>query len=110
MKRTRNRIISVFITMVIILSVIPITDTFAEVYNGIAGEKITWSFNTETEVLEINGIGNMPSWDDSYSIPWFSFHSYIKTVVIQDGITSIGKMAFPSCTNLTSITMPIHTP
>ena len=38
--------------------------------------------------------------------PWDSQRDKIKTVVIKDGVTSIGKYAFFWCSGLTSITIP----
>ena len=38
--------------------------------------------------------------------PWDSQRNKIKTVVIKDGVTSIGKYAFFWCSGLTSITIP----
>ena len=38
--------------------------------------------------------------------PWYNDRDKIKTVVIEDGVTSIGNDAFYECTNLTSITIP----
>ena len=39
------------------------------------------------------------------SVPWYSYRSYVKTVTIEDGVTSIGKCAFDDCTRLTSVTI-----
>ena len=36
----------------------------------------------------------------------YNFKSYLKTVIIPDGVTSIGLGAFKDCTKLTSITIP----
>ena len=63
--------------------------------------------------LVISGSGNMKNWDDSntpdhkatYS-PWKSYKSKIDTVLILDGVTSIGSEAFEDCTSLTSVTIP----
>ena len=38
--------------------------------------------------------------------PWDSQRDKIKTVVIKDGVTSIGKYAFYLCSGLTSVTIP----
>ena len=76
---------------------------------GANGDNVTWEFDTESGVLTISGQGDMQ--DYHYEIffnpaPWYSYCKNILTVVIQDGITSIGEKAFDHCTKLTSITMP----
>ncbi len=38
--------------------------------------------------------------------PWSSQKAKIKKIVIEDGVTGIGKYAFSGCSNLTSITIP----
>ena len=46
----------------------------------------------------------MPDYD--YEAPWYNDRDKIKTVVIKDGVTSIGKWAFLECSGLTSVTIP----
>lgn len=79
-----------------------ITISCAEIVSGTCGENLTW--NLTDGILTINGTGPM---DDYYftSTPWYSNRSDIETVIINDGITSIGNWAFYSCT-MTSITIP----
>ncbi len=73
---------------------------------GIYSKDLTWTLDTETGVLEITGKGQMAYWPWGYGQPWESYRSDIKTIVIGDGVTSIGLYAFNNCTNLTNITMP----
>ena len=42
----------------------------------------------------------------SSTAPWYSSRSSIKTVIIEDGVTSIGNYAFYECSGLTAITIP----
>lgn len=58
-------------------------------------------------VLTISGTGRMADYrePDSHA-PWSEQREQIKTVVISQGVTSIGALAFLGCTNLTEITIP----
>ena len=60
----------------------------------------------ENGLLEITGSGKM-SWSYSYnSSPWYAYRDSITSIMIGDGVTSIGYYAFFECTGLTSITIP----
>jgi len=58
--------------------------------------------------LTISGTGSMRDYVNYnyFEYPWDSQKTNIKTLVIQDGVTSIGSCAFHGCKNLTSITIP----
>ncbi len=75
-------------------------------YSGTCGDNLTWSLDTVTGVLTISGTGAMTDYSYSSSVPWYSYRSYVKSVVIENGVTSIGGYAFNSCDSLTSITIP----
>ena len=77
---------------------------------------ISWS--VKDGVLTITGTGDMPNYtsgtnyleEGGYefytSAPWFkSYSKKIQSVIIKEGVTSIGKNAFRYCT-VTSITIP----
>ncbi len=71
----------------------------AEIYSGSCGDNVTYTFNTETGTLTISGAGEM------HSTPWYSYRDSIKSVKIEDSITTIGNWAFSGCTSLTSVTI-----
>ena len=77
----------------------------SEVYSGSCGDNASYTLDTETGILSITGTGAMKDYIFE-SVPWFAQRSYIKTVGIADGITSIGYAAFQSCSSLTSIEIP----
>ena len=70
---------------------------------------VTWKL--EDGVLTISGTGKMDDYDyednpDIRYAPWYDDRETIKSVIIEDGVTSIGNYAFYFCRNLTSITIP----
>ena len=74
--------------------------------NGKCGTNVYYSYNSTTTTLSIFGTGAMADYT-SRNIPWDdSYRTEITTVVIGDGVTSIGSMAFNGCTGLTSIEIP----
>ena len=59
---------------------------------------LTWNISGNT--LTISGNGAMPNYTGT-SAPWYSYS--FNTVIIDNGVTSIGQQAFYYCTQLTSI-------
>lgn len=71
---------------------------------GAEGNNLTWAFNTETGELVISGTGDMENYSSLYPlIPWHSYDKSIKTVTIENGVTSIGDGAFSFHSNLTKV-------
>lgn len=66
---------------------------------GQCGDNAYWEFNETTGELVISGEGAM--WDDIY----FS-DGNIKSVTIENGITSIGRMSFSHCDKLSDVSLP----
>ncbi len=73
---------------------------------GTCGENLTWVLNYG--VLTIIGTGDMANYSDTgdNTAPWTEYREDITTVVIEDGVTSIGDWAFNECSGLTSVTIP----
>ncbi len=69
---------------------------------GAQGDNLTWELSCDS-VLTISGTGAMT--DYSSSAPWYSSRSSITSVIISDGVTSIGDYAFRYCSSLTSVTI-----
>ena len=84
--------------------------TADEVASGTCGDSITWILDADG-VLTLLGSGAMNDYPRntyyypaSATSPWAGYRSYIKKVVINDGITYIGQDVFYSCNELRSIT------
>ena len=68
------------------------------------GNNLTWTLSNGT--LTISGTGAMKNYYGYSRSPWYDYRSSIKSVIINDGVISIGNEAFDECTSLTSITIP----
>ncbi len=72
---------------------------------GNCGSEAVWRIENDG-TLTISGTGKMKNYYSYSGLPWYSKSNAIKTVVIEDGITNIGRCAFGGCSNLTSVTIP----
>jgi hypothetical protein len=78
--------------------------------NGKCGDNVRWVLTGESSnyTLTISGTGAMKDYGAPDDLPWKDYRSSITSVVIEDGVTSIGDYAFEGCNNanLTSVTIP----
>ena len=65
-----------------------------------------YAFDEATGTLHITGSGDMSDYSYSNNAPWYAERGSITKVVIEDGITAIGKYTFCSCSNLTEVSIP----
>lgn len=67
------------------------------------GKNLMYTYDSGTRTLTISGNGDMYDYS-SVSAPWKGFS--IETLIIEEGVTSIGNKAFYKCDTLYSITLP----
>lgn len=78
----------------------------AEVISGSCGENLTYTLDTETGVLKIEGDGDMEDYKYPKESPWANYVGNIAKVELSGSMTSIGYAAFNACSLLSSITIP----
>ena len=101
----KNQICLLFVAFLLLKG----TCMYAEVYNGVCGENVTWMLDSETKVLTISGTGDMYH-NNRYDDPehWKGQHleNAFNSAVIEPGVTSVGYWAFANSTNLKTISLP----
>ena len=82
------------------------SSAYATVINGVCGEHLTWTLNSEDSTLVISGRGDMSGMRFASQ----QFRDVIKYVVFPEGLTSISECAFGetwnTCKNLQSVNLP----
>ncbi len=93
------------LVMLLLVIAVVLCGTIALADNeGTCGAKLTWKLDS-AGVLTISGSGPMD--DFRYgSAPWKDLRKDIKSVVIEEGVTTVGDSAFYWCRELTSVTLP----
>ena len=74
--------------------------------SGTLQKGATYQFDEDTKVLTISGAGKIDDFNSPKDAPWESYSHWIKEVVIESGVTHIGKNAFHGFDALTSLTVP----
>ena len=60
-------------------------------------------WNIKDGTLTVSGTGEIPDYRNETDIPWFSQKSEIEKIVIEDGITRIGNLAFYGLSNVKDV-------
>lgn len=70
---------------------------FVTLADAALGENITWNLTDGT--LTITGSGDMADFSAASDAPWYANRAAVERIVVSDGITHIGSMAFYGCVN-----------
>ena len=74
--------------------------------SGTCGPWCIWNYTQSTNTLVISGNGTMDNYQSSGEAPWFDIKASVKSIVINEGVTSVGSYAFYCAYYLTSVTFP----
>lgn len=95
---------SIFISICILLSTVTTVDflAFANI-NGRCGDNITYTFDNNTKTLSLSGTGATYDYEEG-SNPFYG-NTEIKNIVVDEGITEIGKYFFCNCYNAKDLSL-----
>ena len=80
-------------------------EELTESLSGTCGDNLTWVLDTNG-VLTISGTGAMENYENTNGMPWYDNRGRIKEIIIEEGVTSIGRHAFAWCYGLTNVIIP----
>ncbi len=123
MKKRFLRCIAVIMVVLMAAVYVPVTEfdgafsisasALTSKNNAMGSSNAKWSYDTSNKTLTISGSGAMPDYTDTPS----AFTKYnaklvvtiinnAKTIVVENGITSIGNYVFKGFKNVTSVSIP----
>ena len=91
--------------LLLLLMFLPLLGAHAD-DSGSCGDNVTYTYVEETHTLTIFGTGAMSDYQWNNNKPWRDYKDDIEKVVIESGVTVIGKYAFYDCKGLSSATIP----
>ena len=103
MKDTK-RILAVLLALLMLVSSIPYAVAEEEATSGKCGESVFWRFDKSSKTMTISGSGPMSNYINDESP--FCYKSDIESVLIGEGVTSVGDWMFEGCDGLKRVTLP----
>lgn len=108
----KKRLLSMILALSMMLTILPVNAITALAANNSCGANLTYELTQNTDdpdtyTLTIRGEGAMYDYSSSYTtVPWNAQKSKITSVVIENGVTSIGNNAFEDCSALKNLDIP----
>lgn len=104
MKHLTIRILSLALAVLLCVGFVSAGTPTAAAAEGTTGSGITWSL--ENGVLTFTGSGAMTNYNEYNMAPWLEYADSIQRVVVGQGITDLGDLAFYHCTKLKTVILP----
>lgn len=94
-------------------TILPITDNIEIIASGKCGDNLAWALRKDGE-LTIEGNGEMDGFGYTFkkdyssitSAPWGEYCEDVISVVIKEGVTNVGAVAFYNCSTISSVSIP----
>lgn len=90
-----KRKISVLVTLALIFNILMSVAVKADTY---------YTHDNDSKVLTITA--NVPDFENISDAPWFAIRSEVRNVLVNEGVTSIGKNAFKDMYNVKNVQLP----
>lgn len=104
MKQHIHKSISLFLALLLCVGLLSALPAHAEELSGTCGDDLTWTL--VDGVFTISGSGPMYNYSERNLPPWYEHAAMIQRLVVSEGVTKIGNMAFYQCVNMTVASLP----
>ena len=116
-----KKLLSIFLIIVMTLSIAPVTAVAQEITSGKCGENAYWEYDADTKTITVSGSGSLEKSSDWQNLDFVNFvvadgityiHGWVlgadhtvENVFISGSVKCISDYAFSECPNLKSITL-----
>ena len=111
MQTIKTKIFTCLLSFVMVISMLPALNSNAATVSksGKCGDNVSYKLDSNG-TMTISGNGPMYDfvYDKTTNIPWYSFRTDIRKVVIGNGVERVGNFSFAWCTNLKSVVWPTN--
>lgn len=107
-KKRYTKMLAIILTSVLLVFNCASIGSYAADNDIVSGKNnnVRWEINKTTGLMTVEGKGYIGEWCYIDGVFYTEYKSYVKELVVGDGITGIGCVAFDSCENLTKVTLP----
>ncbi len=102
----RKRIVLAVTLLLVCLALVSGPTAAAEQIAGAFGESLLWHMDLSAGTLTISGQGAMEQLSGRDAYPWSAYRESVRTLVIDEGVTSIADAAFSLFTELREVSLP----
>ncbi len=102
-----KKLLSFILVFSLIMSSLPSTMLTGTdlLYSGTTKKGFEWSIDTEN-TLTITGSGSMDNFTSASPAPWTEHASSITSLILSEGVSTVGNYAFSSMKQLSSVSLP----
>lgn len=104
----KKRILSLLLSLVMIVALLPATMTVYAEETGKCGNFLEWTLDNSGTLTISGSSASSYMWDYSSSdlAPWYESRNNIRKVIINDNVATVGDYAFYGCNNITQVAFP----
>ena len=73
--------------------------------SGKCGQNVNWTVD-DSGVLRISGSGATYDYEEAEDLPWISYWDEVTSIMVESGVTTIGKQLFAGFTLVTQVSLP----
>ncbi len=101
--KTTKKLLAVLLMVLIVALCAPVSFAADVVASGTCGTNLTWTLDDEG-LLTVSGEGYMSDYNFD-DMPWYDYRDNIKSLIIEEGVISVGIHAFWSCEKLETVSI-----